>query len=144
MLMVFQRCGEWKDGGERESLASATSTGGGERRRGLGVGGGGGSGREKGKGIRWGRGGVGEGMRRNGTILRVYTYNSESWNKREGLHMFTSEAGSDGVIEVQVVEPKWVNDEPRELIGSMHTSNDYMGKVTKQVSMELEMQEQVK
>ncbi|GJT86029.1 hypothetical protein Tco_1067746 [Tanacetum coccineum] len=25
MLMVFQRCGEWKDGGERESLASATS-----------------------------------------------------------------------------------------------------------------------
>ncbi|GJX35573.1 hypothetical protein Tco_0247130 [Tanacetum coccineum] len=34
--------------------------------------------------------------------------------------------GSDGVIEVQVVKTKWVNDEPRECIGSMHTSNDYM------------------
>ncbi|GJZ59628.1 hypothetical protein Tco_0615444 [Tanacetum coccineum] len=28
MFMVFQRCGKQKDGGERESLASATSTGG--------------------------------------------------------------------------------------------------------------------
>nr|GEZ99960.1 probable pre-mRNA-splicing factor ATP-dependent RNA helicase DEAH5 [Tanacetum cinerariifolium] len=35
-------------------------------------------------------------------------------------------AGSDGVSEVQVVEPQWVNDEPREHIGSMHTSNNYM------------------
>ncbi|GJX70240.1 hypothetical protein Tco_0307411 [Tanacetum coccineum] len=31
--MVFQRCGKWKDGGERESLASATSTGGAVDRR---------------------------------------------------------------------------------------------------------------
>ncbi|GJZ45510.1 hypothetical protein Tco_0593106 [Tanacetum coccineum] len=35
-------------------------------------------------------------------------------------------AGSDGVSEVQVVEPKWVNDAPHERIGSMHTSSDYM------------------
>ncbi|GJV91380.1 hypothetical protein Tco_1539193 [Tanacetum coccineum] len=28
MFMVFQRCGKWKDGEERESLASATSTSG--------------------------------------------------------------------------------------------------------------------
>nr|GEX12277.1 DREB2 transcription factor [Tanacetum cinerariifolium] len=35
-------------------------------------------------------------------------------------------AGSDGVSEVQVVEPKWVNDAPHERIGSLHTSSDYM------------------
>ncbi|GKC81847.1 hypothetical protein Tco_1137564, partial [Tanacetum coccineum] len=35
-------------------------------------------------------------------------------------------AESDGVSEVQVVESKWVTDEPRERIGSMHTYNDYM------------------
>nr|GEV53472.1 hypothetical protein [Tanacetum cinerariifolium] len=35
-------------------------------------------------------------------------------------------AGSDGVSEVQVVEPKWVNDAPHELIGIIHTSSDYM------------------
>ncbi|GJZ12855.1 hypothetical protein Tco_0548085 [Tanacetum coccineum] len=33
MFMVFQRCGKWKDGGERESLASATSIGGAVDRR---------------------------------------------------------------------------------------------------------------
>ncbi|GJV40050.1 annexin D5-like protein [Tanacetum coccineum] len=34
-------------------------------------------------------------------------------------------AGSDVVSKVQVVKAKWVNDEPREHIGTMHTSNGY-------------------
>ncbi|GKA72753.1 hypothetical protein Tco_0778969 [Tanacetum coccineum] len=34
--------------------------------------------------------------------------------------------GSDVVRKVLVVEAKWVNDEPRERIGTMHTSNGYM------------------
>ncbi|GJR88180.1 SPA1-related 2-like protein isoform X1 [Tanacetum coccineum] len=126
MFMVFQRCGKWKDGGERESLASATSTGGAVDRRDedtiviprllinafaikccLGC-----------FGLRASWHGKLAKFAAMSAILRVYTYNSESWNKREGLHMFASEAGSDGVIEVQVVEPKWVNDEPRERIGT--------------------------
>ncbi|GKB18632.1 hypothetical protein Tco_0852555, partial [Tanacetum coccineum] len=35
-------------------------------------------------------------------------------------------SGSDGVSEIHVVQPKWIDDKPCERIRIMHTSNDYM------------------